>query len=85
MAGAPPVATELVVEARAGGVRVVRLVHSLFADGSDGDEQLESFEAGWPPFFRILRLILERFPDQPCAPVRAAARSDPGRPSCGDA
>jgi hypothetical protein len=56
---APPVATEWIVEARSGGVCVVRVgVHSLFASTDEWDDQLESFESGWPWFFRILRLYL---------------------------
>jgi len=62
--GAPPVATEWIVEARAGGVCVVRVVHSLFASSDDWDNQLEGFEQGWPNFFRILRLYLTHFRGQ---------------------
>jgi uncharacterized protein YndB with AHSA1/START domain len=74
MPGAPPVATEMTIEVR-GGFCVVRVVHSLFTEAADWDDQLESFERGWPPFFRILALILEHFPDQPCATVRVAGDS----------
>ena len=63
---APPVATEWLVEARAGGVCVVRVVHSLFTSSDEWDDQLEEIEAGWPDFFRILRLYLEHFRGQPC-------------------
>src|SRR5690606_26345746 len=56
--GGPPVATEWIVEARAGGTCVVRVVHSLFADTADWDDQLESTENGWPGFFRVLRHYL---------------------------
>ena len=62
---APPVATEWIVEARSGGVCVVRVVHSLFASGDDWDDQLTGWESGWPAFFRILRLYLTHFPGQP--------------------
>lgn len=65
--GAPPVASEWIVEARSGGTCVVRVVHSLFADGEDWDNQLVGWESGWPSFFRILRLYLEHFPGQPSA------------------
>ena len=68
--GAPPVATELTIEARSGGTCVMRLVHSLFASDDDWDNQLESFEAGWPPFFEVLRLVLRHFPGQPCSTIR---------------
>lgn len=65
--GGPEVASEWTVEARSGGVCVVRVVHSLFADGDDWDDQLEGWEHGWPSFFRILRLYLRDFPGQPSA------------------
>ncbi|HEX6862130.1 MAG TPA: SRPBCC domain-containing protein, partial [Thermoanaerobaculia bacterium] len=55
--GAPPVATELLVEARSGGTCVVRMVHSLFTSSEEWDDQLEGFESGWPPFFDVLRLV----------------------------
>jgi uncharacterized protein YndB with AHSA1/START domain len=61
---APPIATEWSVEARAGGVCVVRVVHSLFASTDDWDGQLEGTEFGWPGFFRILRLYLTHFRGQ---------------------
>ena len=60
----PPIATEWSVEARAGGVCVVRVVHSLFASTDDWDGQLEGTEFGWPGFFRILRLYLTHFRGQ---------------------
>lgn len=42
--GSPPIANEWSVEARAGGVCVVRIVHSLFASTDDWDSQLEGTE-----------------------------------------
>jgi uncharacterized protein YndB with AHSA1/START domain len=62
--GSPPMATEWSVEARSGGVCVVRVVHSLFASTDDWDNQLEGTESGWPGFFRILRLYLTHFRGQ---------------------
>lgn len=62
--GSPPVATEWSVEARGGGICVVRVVHSLFASTDDWDGQLEGTESGWPGFFRILRLYLTHFRGQ---------------------
>jgi uncharacterized protein YndB with AHSA1/START domain len=68
--GAPPLATEFTIETRGGGTCVVRLVNSLFTSRADWDDQLESFEAGWRPYLRILALYLEHFPGQRCVPIR---------------
>lgn len=65
--GAPPIATEWIVEARGGGTCVVRVVHSLFASTDEWDQQLEGALDGWPSFFRLLRLYLAHFPGQPSA------------------
>lgn len=62
--GSPPMADEWTVEARGGGVCVVRVMHSLFADTDDWDNQLEGTESGWPAFFRILRIYLTHFRGQ---------------------
>jgi uncharacterized protein YndB with AHSA1/START domain len=62
--GAPPIADEWSVEARAGGTCIVRIVHSLFASTDDWDNQLEGTESGWPAFFRILRIYLTHFRGQ---------------------
>ena len=59
--GSPPLATEFTVEARAGGVCVVRVVNSLFASTDDWDKQLEGAESGWPGAFRVLRIYLTHF------------------------
>jgi uncharacterized protein YndB with AHSA1/START domain len=67
---APLVATEWIVEARSGGTCVVRVVNSLFASVDDWDNQLESFEGGWPAWFRILRLYLTHFAGQRGASFR---------------
>jgi uncharacterized protein YndB with AHSA1/START domain len=60
----PSMATEWSVEARAGGVCLVRVVHSLFASTDDWDNQLEGTESGWPGFFRTLRIYLTHFRGQ---------------------
>lgn len=67
---APPVATEWIVEARSGDTCVVRVVHSLFASTDDWDDELESWEGGWPWFFQILRLYLAHFSGQPSSAFR---------------
>jgi uncharacterized protein YndB with AHSA1/START domain len=65
--GSPTVATEWTVEARAGGMCVVRVVHSLFASTQDWDNQLDGLEQGWPAYFRILRRYLETFKGMECS------------------
>lgn len=60
--GGPRMAAEWTVEARdGGGTCIVRVVHSLFADTDDWDDQLESLESGWPGFFAVLRLYMTEF------------------------
>jgi hypothetical protein len=77
---APAVATEWIVEARAGGACVVRVVHGLFASGADWDHQLEGWAHGWPAFFRILRLYLTHFRGEPAAAFQLMAMA--ARPRC---
>jgi uncharacterized protein YndB with AHSA1/START domain len=62
--GSPPVATEWSVEARAGGVCVVRVVQSLFASTDDWDDQLIGTEAGIPGALHVLRTYLTHFRGQ---------------------
>ena len=69
--GAPALATEWTIEPRAGGTCVVRLVHSLFTDTGDWDNELEGIEANWPGFFGILQLYLKHFRGQRAASIRA--------------
>lgn len=70
---APEMATEWTVEARAGGTCVVRVVHSLFADTDEWDNQLGATESGWPAFFAILRLYLTHHRGQPGAHFQVMA------------
>lgn len=71
--GSPPIATEFSVEARAGGVCVVRVVQSLFSSTDDWDGQLTGAEEGWPGIARILRLYLTHFRGQRSAIMRLMA------------
>src|SRR5262245_47623208 len=71
--GSPPLATEFSVEARAGGVCVVRVVNSLFASTDDWDKQLDGAESGWPGIFRILRIYLTHFRGQRSANMQFMA------------
>ena len=65
--GGPPVSTVWSVEEGAGETCVVRVEHTLFADGDAYDGHLEGVEAGWPAFFRILQIYMADFRGQPCA------------------
>jgi uncharacterized protein YndB with AHSA1/START domain len=71
--GSPPIATEFTVEARAGGVCVLRIVQSLFASTDDWDAQLTGAEEGWPGIARVLRIYLAHFRGQRSAIMRLMA------------
>lgn len=68
--GSPTMASEWSVEARAGGMCVVRVVNSLFATDDNWDNQLDGLEQGWPTYFRILRMRLSHFRGLPCAAMQ---------------
>jgi len=82
---APPLATELFVEARSGGICVVRMVHSLFASSDEWDDQLEGFEAGWGPYFHVLRLYSTHFPGQRCSGLRLMGEAPGSEPEAWNA
>lgn len=75
-------ATEFLVEARAGGACVVRLVTNVFGSSADWGDELESMREGWTVFLHNLQLYLTNFPGQKCANVMAtgqiAASQDDG-------
>lgn len=73
--GPGTVATEWIVEARAGGTCVVRVVHRWFSSSDDWDNQFEGHTYGWLAFFRILRLYLAHFQGQRCSAFQVAAFS----------
>lgn len=62
--GSPPIATEWTIEARAGGMCLVRIVHSLFASTDAWDDQIEGAKSGWSGFLAILRVYLAHFRGQ---------------------
>jgi len=62
--GAPPLTTEWSVEARAGGVCIVRIVYSLFASTDEWDNQLEGAKFVFAGFLRTLRVYLTHFRGQ---------------------
>ena len=62
--GSPPIANEWTVEARGGGICILRIVQSLFASTDDWDNQLESAKSGLASFLSILRIYLTHFRGQ---------------------
>lgn len=78
--GPGTVATEWIVEARAGGTCVVRVVHRWFAETDDWDNQFEGHTYGWLAFFRILRLYLTHFSGQKSSAFQLAAFSPAAPP-----
>ena len=70
---APPLATEIVVTARGGDKCVVRMVHSLFSESDEWDDQIDGFESGWPGFFEVLKLYLANFAGMKAASFMALA------------
>jgi uncharacterized protein YndB with AHSA1/START domain len=62
--GSPPIRDEWTIEPRGKGTCVVRIVNSLVANTDKWDGQLKGTEAGWPGFFRTLRLYLTHFRGQ---------------------
>jgi uncharacterized protein YndB with AHSA1/START domain len=71
--GSPPIATEWSIEARAGGVCLLRIVHSLFASTDEWDNQLEGAKSGWSGFLPILRIYLTHFRGQRSAIMQVTA------------
>lgn len=74
---APPLATEVVVETRAAGSCVVRMVSSLFTRKDDWDDELEGMERGWLPFLQVLRIYLRDHAGEKAASLRLMG-SHPG-------
>jgi uncharacterized protein YndB with AHSA1/START domain len=64
--GAPPWATEMLVEARAGGTCLVRLISGIFSGAEDWADEIDSTEAGWRLGLENLRLYLTHFAGRPC-------------------
>jgi uncharacterized protein YndB with AHSA1/START domain len=71
--GSPPIATEWHVEAIAGGMCRIRMVHSLFASTDEWDNQIEGANEGWAGFLAILRIYLKHFRGQRAALMQITA------------
>lgn len=81
----PSVATEWIVEARAGGTCVVRVVHSWFSESDAWDGQFEGHTHGWQAFFRVLRLYLAHFRGQAGVPVQLMGVAPPPKEAAWEA
>ena len=71
--GSPPIASEWSVEARGGGICILRIVQSLFASTDDWDNQLEGAKGGLASFLSILRIYLTHFRGQRSAMMKRMA------------
>jgi uncharacterized protein YndB with AHSA1/START domain len=71
---APPLATEFLIESRAGGTCTLRIVHRLFTSRDDWDDQIDSMEGGWRAFVGVLRTYLAYFAGMRAASVRPTVR-----------
>lgn len=67
---APPLGTEFIIEALSATTCRLRLVHSLFTEEANWDDEIGSMETGWPPFFGVLAIYLKHFADQPVGSIR---------------
>jgi len=65
--GAPPWATEILVEARAGGTCLVRLISGIFSGAEDWADEIDATDAGWRLGLENLRLYLTHFAGRSCA------------------
>jgi uncharacterized protein YndB with AHSA1/START domain len=72
--GAPPWATEILVEARAGGTCLVRLVSGVFSGGEEWGDEIAGTEAGWALGMENLRLYLTHFAGLRCAHALAVGQ-----------
>ena len=65
--GAPPWATEILVEARAGGTCLVRLISGIFSGGEEWGDEIDGTESGWELGMENLRLYLTHFAGRRCS------------------
>jgi len=78
--GAEPVtlATEFLIEARAGGTCIVRIVSTFDAEGLDGD--LDGMGEGWTGFLHNLRVYLAHFAGEPVETITVTGTAEAPKP-----
>lgn len=70
-----PMVSEFLVESRAGGTCVVRVVSSAFGTGADWEQgAIDGMAEGWIPFFEHLRIYVSRFAGQRARTFEASAK-----------
>lgn len=74
--GAPPWATEIVVEARAGGICVVRLASGFRSGGAGWEDELAGSDDGWRDCIEHLRIYLTHFAGEPASTLNVHRESD---------
>jgi uncharacterized protein YndB with AHSA1/START domain len=78
MPGLPPWATEFLVEGRAGGTTIVRLVTGFHSGGEGWEPMVNGAAEGWAGAFEILRIYVQHFLGE--SAFRLGATGDTGRP-----
>jgi uncharacterized protein YndB with AHSA1/START domain len=73
---AGPLATEFLVEARAGGTCIVRVVNSVFSSRDEWDRELEGMRDGWHAYLANLALYMTHFAGRPCSMIMARGQAD---------
>jgi uncharacterized protein YndB with AHSA1/START domain len=81
----PPWATEILVEARAGGTCVVRLASGLFSNAADWADEIDPTEDGWRQGLQNLRLYLTHFPGLACSSLFVLSETSASAPSAWEA
>jgi uncharacterized protein YndB with AHSA1/START domain len=76
--GMPASATEFLVEGRAGGTTVVRVVTGFYEGGEGWEAMVEGAGEGWQGALQILRLYVPNFLGRPV--VNVGATGDTGQP-----
>jgi uncharacterized protein YndB with AHSA1/START domain len=74
----PPWAYELLIEGRAGGTTIVRVVIGFDEGGEGWEEMVEGAAEGWAGALQILRVYVEQFLGRPT--VTLGVTGDTGRP-----
>lgn len=76
--GAPvPLATEILVEARAGGSCVVRVICGFADAGDEWEDLVDNAVEGWRMTLLVLRAYLRHFPACPARPLDLITMIDP--------